>query len=266
MGQKMKNAPVYFTIARVQFNPILDLESYVSAIQASLRHEYPDFNRAHTSTFVIAPGSSGDAPVPAQQSQSVRFLFTSMDRTAGLILDSTSLAFQTTAYAGFDSFSAALLRGLDVLNKVVGLTYVERIGLRYLDAVYPSEEETLSQYLIPEVLGLSEKLGGTLAHSFSETQAQNTTGIVVARIIIQDGPVGFPPDLASVGPSLNLASRFSQLRGRRAIIDTDARFERRESFEVSAVESRIEALHDEVDRAFRSLVTEHALHTWEQEH
>ena len=36
MGGKMKNAPVYLTLAQVKFNPIMSLKSYLSGIQRVL--------------------------------------------------------------------------------------------------------------------------------------------------------------------------------------------------------------------------------------
>lgn len=46
MGKKLSNAPVYYTVAQVQFNPVLDLDSYVPAIQAKMRDaHFPDFKK-----------------------------------------------------------------------------------------------------------------------------------------------------------------------------------------------------------------------------
>ncbi len=44
MGEKMKNAPVYFTIAQVRHNPVLRLGAYADEIQDRMRKAgYPDF-------------------------------------------------------------------------------------------------------------------------------------------------------------------------------------------------------------------------------
>ena len=46
MGEKMSNAPVYYALAQVRFNPLAALEQYIPAIQDSLRREgFPDFER-----------------------------------------------------------------------------------------------------------------------------------------------------------------------------------------------------------------------------
>ena len=44
MGKKLTNAPVYYTVAQVQFNPVLDLDGYIPAIQSKMREaHFPGF-------------------------------------------------------------------------------------------------------------------------------------------------------------------------------------------------------------------------------
>ena len=55
MGKKMKSAPVYFTIGQVQHNPLLNLGSYLPAIQERMRKAgYPDFKRAMQVQFDLS--------------------------------------------------------------------------------------------------------------------------------------------------------------------------------------------------------------------
>ena len=260
MGQTRGSAPVYFVLAQVRFNPILSLEAYIDDIQELLRREYPDFQRQQTMTLVVAPGGPQGVTTPQKTSQT-RYLFGNMDKTAGFILDAASLAFQTTDYQGFSAFSEALRRGLTAVHDKVGLSFSERAGIRYLNAVYPGAEETLGYYLIPEIQGLSEKLVGSLAHAFSETRGQNEAGhAVVARTLIHDGAVGFPPDL--VNTQLKVAERFMELKGRHAILDIDAAVEQRLAFAVSGVTSQLDALHGTAKGMFQTLVTDQARQAW----
>lgn len=64
---------------------------------------------------------------------------------------------------------------------------MERIGLRYSDAVLPRDGESLKEYLVPEVLGLSMREEGTLMQSFSETGLNTPAGQLIARAIILMG-------------------------------------------------------------------------------
>jgi uncharacterized protein (TIGR04255 family) len=266
MGRKMKSAPVYFTIAQVRFNPILSVETYAPQIQDRLRKEgFPDFQKAVLATINlnvnVAPTSEGSPPPQLPMAQAARFVFGNMERTSGFILDQGALSFQTTEYDVFETFLEALLKGLQAVNESVSLSYTDRIGLRYLDAVFPKSGETVRDYLSASILGLTEKIDDTIVHSFSETLVKREEVNVRSRVIIQDGEMGFPPDLQPM--TLKVGERFTQLRGRHAIIDTDGWSEAREPFNVDRIRQQLGSIHAGIEKTFRASVTENALKAWE---
>jgi uncharacterized protein (TIGR04255 family) len=263
MGKRLTNAPVYYTVAQVQFNPILDLDGYIPAIQSKLRDaHYPDYRKDVFQRVVVPfvgtdPGQMA-APTVTPQS---RYLFGDIAGRSLFLLEANTLSFQTTNYDTFETFSEVLLKGLGILHEALRLAFVERIGLRYLDAVQPTKSgETLREFLVPEVLGLALRGEGQLQHSISETVASTAAGQLVSRVIIRHGHVGLPVELAGLAPAVN--PRFTQRESLHAIVDTDASFGRREEFELSKVETRLAALHDEAVKSFKAMVTEHALASW----
>jgi uncharacterized protein (TIGR04255 family) len=263
MGTKMRHAPVYFTIAQARFNSILALDSYAPQIQERLRKEgFPDAKKGFLATInlnLAAPTEASAPQVPV--AQTTRYMFCNMEQTSGFILDQGALSFQTTDYDVFEKFCSDFLKGLQAVEEAVDLSYTDRIGIRYLDAVFPKAAETLRDYLCGSLLGLTEKLQGTVVHAFSETLIK-TDGInVLSRVIIQDGAVGFPPDLQPM--TMKLAERFRELHGRHAIMDTDGWFESREAFNLERIRERLILIHEEIDKAFRSSVTENAFKIWE---
>jgi uncharacterized protein (TIGR04255 family) len=266
MGRKMKSAPVYFTIAQVRFNAILSLETYAPQIQDRLRKEgFPDFQKALLATINLnmnlAPTSEGGSPPQLPMAQTARFMFGSMERTSGFILDQGALSFQTTEYDVFETFLETFLKGLQAVNEAVSLSYTDRIGLRYLDAVFPKSGESVRDYLSASILGLTEKLDDTIVHSFSETLVKRENVNVRSRVIIQDGEMGFPPDLQPM--TLKVGDRFTHLRGHHAIIDTDGWSEARESFNVDRIREQLGLIHAGIEKTFRASITENALKTWE---
>lgn len=268
MGTRMANAPVYFTLAQVRHNPVLSLDSYIPGIQESLRKAgYPDFQRDMSVVFNLgnlAPAAGGDTKQEQpQQLRIERFMFSNMQRTRGFILDQNSLSFQSTEYDVFESFSGEFLMGLGIVHRAVSFGFSERVGIRYLDAVVPpGGEKELPKFLDLGVLGLASRLGDnvTVLHSFSETQIRTIVGNVLSRTIIQNGPLGFPPDLQPIG--LQVAERFINVSGVHAIIDTDGSNETREAFDLDALRGKLQALHDEIIKVFQATVTEHALNVW----
>jgi len=266
MGQKMKNAPLYFTIAQAKYNPVLSLKSYMPDIQEHMRKAgYPDFKQGVTMVFNINPAGSGDVPQPPPPPvQHVdRYVFSNMENTRGFILQQNALSFQATQYDTFELFSSEFKKGLEIVHNSVGLTFSERIGIRYLDAVIPRSGEDISKYLVPEVLGVSSRLkvNATL-HSFSETLARiDSVGQVIARTIIQDGPLGFPPDIQLDG--LKLLEKFTNVKCLHAIIDTDGAFEGREPFDIAKIMRHLDELHNEASNSFKATITDYALSVWQ---
>lgn len=263
MGKKLNNAPVYYTVAQVQFNPILSLEGYLPTIQAKMREaRFPDYKQEVVQRLVIPFGgldpSQMAAPTVTPQS---RYIFGDIEGRAVFTLETNALSFQTTAYETFESLSATLLKGLGILHDAIRLDFIERIGLRYLDAVLPLKEgEVLQDYLVPEMLGHAFKVEGQLQQSVSETVTLTAAGQLVSRVIVRHGQIGLPMELAPLAPTV--APRFTQQVGLHAIIDTDASYAHREVFDLSNVESRLAALHDEITKSFNVTVTTHAKAAW----
>lgn len=256
MGEKMNNAPVFFTLAQVRFNPLLKLNEYLPTIQEKFRIErFPDFREEQVRLFSFQHGAQS-------ASLQLRYILGDVAGSSSFVLDVNSLTFQTSAYKTFTEFSESVEKGLNILNSSLesGLDYVARVGIRYFDAVQPREQESLSDYLIPEIMSLSAKTSG-LVHSLSETVSISPHGKLVTRVIIRDGQLGLPTDLLPLASSLD--SRFTLFSGRHAILDSDAYNEQRQApFDISKVMSNLVGLHDDIDQSFKQLVTDHALVVW----
>ena len=190
-----------------------------------------------------------------------RYVFGDIAGCTAFLLEPNALTLQTTSYDTFETFSKSLIKALEILHTVLRLDFVERIGLRYLDAILPSTEgQNLSDFLVPAVLGHAMRGHGQLLHSISETMVMTSAGQLVSRVIVRNGQVGLPMELSGV--ALTIAPRFTQRHGLHAIIDTDASFIHRDQFELSKVEGRMTALHDEIVASFKATVTDQAWESW----
>jgi uncharacterized protein (TIGR04255 family) len=262
MGQKLSKPPIFFSLIQARFNPLFALESYVARIQDRLRQEgFPDASKTTFPTINLnligGPALQSSIPV----TQSIRCIFGNMDRTSGFILDESGLTFQTTSYDTFDIFLSQFLLGLRIVNEVARLDFIERVGVRYLNAIAPGEGEELSKYISPSLLGLAGKLEGSLAHTFSETHVKSDSAHLLVRAVIREGEIGFPPDLAP--GTLQVAQRFLEIKGEHGILDIDGWRDAREGFDMKLVESRLRKIHDDgVEKAFHAAVTPKALKVW----
>ena len=264
MGKKLSKAPVYYTIAQAQFNPILDLEAYIPAIQARMREmQFPDFKQEIIQRLILPFGGveAGQMAAPTLSPQS-RYQFGDIEGRSLFLLDTNTLSFQTTAYDTFEVFSKDVLNGLAIIHEALRLDFIERIGVRYLDAILPYKAgDTLREYLVPEVLAFSFRDVGQLQHSISETVTATPSGQLTSRVVIRNGHVGLPADLTALAPSID--PRFTQQpETLHAIIDTDASFTSREPFDVAKVAKLLSSLHEEINLSFKATVTPYALNEW----
>jgi uncharacterized protein (TIGR04255 family) len=267
VGKRMVDAPVFFTIGQVQHNPLLNLESYVPSIQENLRKVgYPDFKRgSQVSLELSATLSGGEAqPIAPPVTHKVdHYAFLNSEATWCLLLATSSVSLITTNYDTFEKFLPELKRGLTILSEAVGgLSYMERIGLRYVNAIVPKPGETLEQYLVAEVRGLPARLPEKqFRYSFAESASQTTEGHqIVSRTIAQSAPLGFPADLQF--QTVKIAPRFSGVTGEHAVIDTDGSINQRRPFAIDEVEAQLTKLHDLNHEIFQSSVTDHARTAW----
>lgn len=263
MGKQWKNPPVYFVIAQVRYSPVLSLASYIAKIQEDFRKaQFPDFKKVMNVTFnvgLLAGLKPGDEQ-PMQQSD--RYLFSDEEGTETFILDQNGLTFQTTEYKTFDVLMQTFLSRLDSLNATLSLSFSDRVGLRYLDAVMPKTGESLESYLIPHVFGIREKVNGGVQHSFTETLINFPVGKLLSRVVMQEGQIGFPPDLQLHAGGVKLNPRFAGYTGPYAIIDTDGFNDTRDRMDRSTIEKKFQGLHEQVDAVFNAIITKHAIKMW----
>ncbi|MDF5732526.1 MAG: TIGR04255 family protein [Rhizonema sp. PD38] len=256
---KMTLAPVFYTLAQVQFNPIAQMSDYVAHLQERLRRSgFPDFRTENQ--FELTIRRLDEAQPDVQPTQHMRWSFTNTQRTEGYLLLSNALVFHTTTYDTFADFLKKMISGLNLVHEIVELAYVERIGLRYLNAVVPMDNDTLQQYLNPSLLSFSVNLEGRLSHSFTETLTVIEDGNLVARAVITDGVLALSPDLISL--QLKLQPRFTEINGRNAVLDTDYFVVKRNSFGLKEIEDQLLKAHDIITNAFKVSVTDYAREKW----
>lgn len=273
MGRRMGNPPVYFVIGQIKHNAVLQLNNYIAGIQENLRKAgYPDYRTATAINTVLTPQQDGRGPDAAAASVTIKQVaqhrFQNLSRRSCIILAQDAVSFQTTEYETFEQFSSELWKAVRTVDQAVsGLSYVERIGLRYLDAVIPQEGETLNQYLVREVLGVSGLVSDIRpSHSFSESALRSDNDYtIVTRVFSHEGQLGLPADLGA--ENMPFLDRFEQFRKsapvRHAIIDTDGSWTGRGEFSESFNANALTKIHDLIDVAFRANLDPHAIKVWE---
>lgn len=261
MGTPLKNPPVYFTLAQVRFNSLLKLKEYLPTIQDEMRKAgFPDFAAKTTIILEVTVEDGKSFPTPKPNET---FFFGTTDKKHSFVLGEAFLTLQSTKYGTFEDFSAMFVEGLRLVNQVVQLDFIERIGLRYLDNVTPKAGEAVYAYLAPEVHGLSGFLGGQPQHSYTETVNTVNEVSLVSRVLIQHGGIAFPPDVQP--EQMELEQRFLDCTGHHAMLDNDGFVVQREVFSIEYVERQLSSIHKVIGKAFRATATEYAFNVWNEQ-
>lgn len=267
MGEKWAHAPVYCALAQIRHNPMWQLAEYIPKIQDALRQiGYPDA-RTEVNALVhlsLPPSEPGASIAPPRIEQVARLICGDRDQTHLFLVSPDRLTYCTTEYDTFERFRDNFLAGVASIKAVLKLEYVDQLSVRYLDAVIPPDGEAgLSEYLVPQVLGLTphitDRVTIHLAESIIQFQTEERIE-VIARTRIQAGPVALPPDLRPI--AIKVADRFTAINAVHAVLDTDALHRERQSFDTQTLRTLMKRLRDAVGIAFDATVTPTALATW----
>jgi uncharacterized protein (TIGR04255 family) len=261
MNGKMKHAPIFYMVAQIRFSPVLDMGDFISGLQKVWRHKYPDFSQQALNqlTFQFA----GDQQSPdVKPIASIRWHFKDAERISGYILATDSLIFHTTAYNTSDDFFSSLLDGLNLVNQQVGLSYIEGLGVRSLDAVVPTKGYTLETYIKPNLLGLFGRLEGDFNHSILETVFQDASGKLTSRLVTLKGPLGVSADLYPL--QLEIKQDLRNLDCPHIVLDNDCSRQDRISFDLDEVQRRLRAAKHRITAAFNETITPEAIRLWNE--
>ena len=181
----MKNAPVYYVVGQIRFNVVSRMSIYADDIQEQLRKlGYTLYEPQRMQKLQFE--QSGQA-VQGGVVEEVTWNITQSDRKAGFVLGQSYISFHTTHYTSKEEFLTSLLAGFAVVNKVVDLDHVSSLGLRYLDAIIPSEGESVLDYLNPGIHGVvisnEQRINNSCESVYkSQLNKSSVNGIIVARM------------------------------------------------------------------------------------
>ena len=249
---KLDRSPLIFSLAQVRFAPVLKMKDYVPDLQEVIRKEgFPKFQAQQVQQMILGP--------QVQIEQSFRWVFSSPDSHEAVVLTNDFLVYETSQYDVFETFTAKLKKFLALIERTVGVSLTERIGLRYVDLLRPSEGRQAADFLRPGLRGLSAESIG--AHSLLEhfyIQAKSPYGDLLIRAMGTNDGRFMPPDLASTELTFDISAAPGQ---NLVILDFDHTAPGGK-FDPDAIIATMWNLHETTERAFRAAVTEEAIDYW----
>ena len=250
--KKLDNQPLILVLAEFRFSEVKKIEDYIPDIQEELREAYPLSADEEQKTILTDIKSGGFAI-----QESLSWSFSSADRTRALRVYNNRVVFLCTDYPRFEGFSDFCSEALTVLKKIVNISILLRIGLRYSDLILIEEGESIGD-LVDDSLFTSSELAdiGSLRHQRNETLLKTEVGKLAIRsmwghnnIVSFHGPEPLPVKLIQ-----------TEENSERLILDFDHIWESAEPGEDEfIVEKAIEilsGLHELSRKAFWKITTD----------
>jgi len=256
---KLERSPLVLVLSQVRFPAVLKMHEHVEAIQDALRGlGFPRFDEEQIQQVTFG----GPAP---KMEQGKRWVFASRDKTEAVILAPAFVVYETSKYDIFETFIERFAPVLDLIREQTATDFAERLGLRYLDLIRPTEEQAASDFLRERVRGLSqEDLGAKHSRHQFITQAVTEHGELNIRSFENTGAEFLPPDLVST--HLDFQAETEKLAGETyRILDIDHITKTEVDFTSKALTEKLWDLHEYSSKAFLAAVTQEAITFWKKE-
>lgn len=252
---RLHNAPVVYVLAQIRFSAVLKMAEYVPAIQEELRPNYPRYENQQIATIEI--GSPGASATPTIAN---RWVFKDKDQQFGFILEQSAMVFHTSNYVDFPDFRDRLLEGVTIVQKIVNIPLIERVGLRYIDLITPADDEAIDRYVKPELLGFSlTDLGLKTEMNQQLISGKTKTGQLLVRFTKARHTSPLPLDLS---PTALQLKRVPKSTKESAIMDTDHFAEKSIDFDVGQLTKLIGELQSPIGSVFKAAITDYAVEQW----
>jgi uncharacterized protein (TIGR04255 family) len=189
---KLARSPLSLVLAQVRFERLEAMANYIPAIQDRLRRGgYPINKSGRIKEFQVTDRG-------ARQSDRPHWEFLSKDRHTGVVLNEGFVVLQTTRYEGFEQFLDAFVQVTRIVSEEVQGLYLQRLGLRYVDAIQAGEGESWKDYVQTGLQGFEGEVfqaGSVL--NLHQTVASTRDGMMIVRLMQNRDGALLPPDLVN---------------------------------------------------------------------
>jgi uncharacterized protein (TIGR04255 family) len=252
----LKNPPVVLVLAQVRVSPVEAMANFVPEIQERFRKAgFPEMREGKVHGQFIVEGK------PVAEHSGIQWEFVNKTNTTVIQLNLDAITVLTTEYTRFEDLEETFKLAVEVLHEIVAPSQVHRYGLRYVNFIPIGFGSNFVEWVRPHLLGHPNFPGAERIGSFSETvMVSDPSCRLAARCITMHAGIPIPGDLMPC----NLKLRISEIPCKEpfAILDNDHGKTGPEDFDPTKAVETIAGLHNLLDLAFRTSVTDPALEKW----
>jgi len=189
---KLSNSPLALVLCQVRYSPLMAMADYIPTVQDRLRRKgYPVNASTPIRELQFGPGG-------AATRARIHWEFVAKDQRSSVVVTEGFVVLQTTDYDDFETFIAQLKTVLSTVDETVEGLLIQRVGLRYVDAIVPRESESWRDYVQPSLHGFESSLfKEDKVLRLHQTVAETQIGTMLVRLHQnRDGAI-LPPDLVT---------------------------------------------------------------------
>jgi len=254
MKQQLNKAPLCFTLVQLRFNPVTNLANYISKIQDRFRRmKFDTFTEdPMQQQLIVDSGGLQIRVVPT-------YAMGDFEGRRKFVLGTETLVFQTSDYSVYSHFKDVFLEGVRIIHEELELSTSLRLGLRYVNAISDTEAEDTMACVDPSILGFA--IGDTMRdYTYGESRAMRGDNHLLIKTLVRDGIFVLPGDLQAA--AMPMAAQFTDLGGFHIVLDIDAFDDKPTAFDLQAIGSKLDELHETAEVAFESATTDQARKAW----
>jgi uncharacterized protein (TIGR04255 family) len=254
---RLDNAPVVYVLCQIRFSPVEKMADYIPAVQEALRAEYPIFEREQIGGVSLGPNGQ-----PTFVQNESRWRFETRDQQTGYMLSTNQLITHTTAYIDSEDFRSRIVSGFRTVHELAKLSFIQRLGLRYIDLIIPKQNDRLEDYVNSALIGFRPQVPGLstdVSQQFFRTHSQ-MGGTLLMRASRALHASALPADLLPT--SLKL-SREPNPEQESMLLDWDHYIESLNlDPDPDALAEKLRSLKAPIAKIFEEAITEHAVKVW----
>ena len=257
------NPPLYYSLAQLVFNEIPSLENYIPKIAESLSLlRFTDYQPIEIDSVQFSIEQGSEAKIQTVKKQQWNFF--NKEKKSVFSINTNTMVLSTAEYKGCNDFTETVIKGIDAINSVKELDFIDRIGVRHIDLVIPSEDKKAHEYISPNLHGINNSDSLKRVNQMTESAFTDGSRWIVCRNMLREFPAGLIAPESFMGLiELNVDSKFTLPSNQEiACIDIDAFIQDRLSFDLQGIEQNLYELRKSMEPVFRSSITELALGEW----
>ena len=256
--EKLTTQPLVIALVEFRFSVVLKMQDHIESFQDCVRDQFPIFTKRQTQTMHFSPNG-------VQVDTSLGWVFQTSNKKSALMLDTDRLVLITSEYGRFPDFFTQCEKALTFIADEIKPALLQRIGLRYSDAIIAKDEnENIQSYVQPEVCNVEHVADiGQQIHRINETVLQTDVGILAIKSLYGKLNLSTWHDLSDTPVTIKQYPAHSE----RILLDFDHYWQPSESedsvaFDVDFMRTKTASLHEKSREAFWRMTTELGRRQW----